>query len=274
MNTNQSNQTLTPTTPNQETINTSSFTQTPVQPEPPKKKAPWLLISIIVLLLSATGVLGYKYYELQQKVEKLQQPTPLPTPQLVVSSPSPLQTSQGESLNVENYAYNNFSFTYTDDWILSDMSSSDKFPLKARLDPLYSGDKVVSLSKNNLYLIITIDKESEGSAGGIFIDDSDYNEFTSSRDKVLIGDSTFYLLKEHPATPTLIESHSGPYMWGALSEYIPNKKTGSGNVFKGHEDIIKRGEYIYNFIITSEEGGTTDQQLQQEIINMLESIKW
>jgi len=34
-----------------------------------KKKTPWLLISLVVLLLSATGVLGYKYYQVKQQLD-------------------------------------------------------------------------------------------------------------------------------------------------------------------------------------------------------------
>jgi len=71
--------------------NNSPVTQTSTQPSL-KKKTPWLLISIIVLLLSATGVLGYKYYELQQRVDKLQLSTPQPSPQLVANSPLPKQS--------------------------------------------------------------------------------------------------------------------------------------------------------------------------------------
>ena len=66
MNTNQPNQ---PQAPQNESINTPSFTQTPVRPSTPKKKAPWLLIFIIVFLLGVIGVLGYEYYKLQQSIE-------------------------------------------------------------------------------------------------------------------------------------------------------------------------------------------------------------
>lgn len=60
-------------------------------PQPaPKNKTPWLLVFVIVLLLSATGVLGYKYYEVKQQLDRQLQPTPIPSPQLVISSPSPV----------------------------------------------------------------------------------------------------------------------------------------------------------------------------------------
>ena len=113
MNTNQPNQPQTPTTPNPETINSSSFTQTPVQPPPPKKKTPWLLIAIIILLLSVTGVLGYKYYELKQQMDN-QQTTPSPSPQLVVSSPSPITSPSTELDPMAGWkTYNNSRFNYS-----------------------------------------------------------------------------------------------------------------------------------------------------------------
>ncbi|MBU1200788.1 hypothetical protein KJ953_04660 [Patescibacteria group bacterium] len=49
----------------------------PQQPTSPKKK-PWTLISLVVLLISVTGVLGYKSYQVKQPLEN-QQPTPLPS---------------------------------------------------------------------------------------------------------------------------------------------------------------------------------------------------
>ncbi|MFH1280624.1 MAG: hypothetical protein ABII08_03385 [Candidatus Beckwithbacteria bacterium] len=57
-------------TPTPQPTNTPPDTQTP--PPTLKKKKPWLLISLVVLLLSATGVLGYKYYEVKQQLNKQQ----------------------------------------------------------------------------------------------------------------------------------------------------------------------------------------------------------
>jgi hypothetical protein len=116
METNQSNQPQTPTTSNSDTINTPSFTQTPVQPPSLKKKTPWLLASIIIVLLSATGVLGYKYYELKQQLNNQQEnPTPLPSPQLVVSSPSPIVSPATEvdpTAGWKTYTSQNMSITF------------------------------------------------------------------------------------------------------------------------------------------------------------------
>ena len=107
MNTNQPNQTTTPPAPSVQPTNPPPTTQIPPQPAP-KKKKPWVLISIIVLLLSVTGVLGFKYYELKQQLNN-QQPTPIPSPQLVVSSP----TSTLELVpNLETYTDKNYSFEY------------------------------------------------------------------------------------------------------------------------------------------------------------------
>lgn len=75
------------TQPTPKQNNTPPTTQTPPQPKP-KKKTPWILISIVVFLLGAIGVLGYKFYQAKQKLDN-QQSTPLSSPQLVTSSPSP-----------------------------------------------------------------------------------------------------------------------------------------------------------------------------------------
>jgi hypothetical protein len=158
--------------------------------------------------------------------------------------------------------------------LLSDISTDKNFPIKERLDNLYGSDKVISLNKNGIYLIITIEQESEGGTGGIFPDDEQYNKFIANKDLVMIDGSTFYLKKSNLDIPSLLKSHGGPYMWSALVEYLPKKTTGSSNIFKGYENIIKRNGYNYNFIIVSNEGGQTNSELQGEIVNILESIKW
>ena len=194
---------------------------------------------------------------------------------VVINPPPTTQPTSSAPINesaTKNFSYNNFSLNYPEDWTLTDMSTDENFPLKSRLN--FLSEKAIAFNKDSLYLIITIDKGTDGEAGGIFIDDTDYNEFISSKDKVVIQSSTFYLNKDHSDIPSLIEAHSGPWGWSALSEYIPNKTTQSGKVFKGFENIIKRNGYTYNFIITSNKGGSTNPQLQGEIIDILETIKW
>lgn len=191
--------------------------------------------------------------------------------------PSPiLQLTPSVTINkttTKNFSFKNFSLNYQSDWKLMDMSIDENFPLKQRLnEPLL--EKVIALNKAGLYLIITINRGVEGESGGIFLDDADYNKFISTKDRVVIQDSTFYLSKDHESIRSLLEAHSGTWGWSALQEYIPNKTTQSGQVLKGYENIIKRNGYTYNFIITSNDGGPTNSQLQGEIIDILETIKW
>jgi len=191
-----------------------------------------------------------------------------------VTSPTPQPTSSlpMNKLTTKDFSYNNFSLNYPNSWTLMDMSTDENFPLKSKLNSL--SEKAIALNKGSLYLIITIDKGTDGEAGGIFFNDTDYNEFISSEDKVVIQNSTFYLNKDYNDISSLIEAHSGPWGWSALSEYVPNKTTQSGKVFKGYENIIKRNGYTYNFIIASNKVGSTNPQLQGEIIDILETIKW
>ena len=115
MNTTQTSQSQTPTTPSLQPINTPSFTQTPVQSPTPTTKKPWLLISLVVLLLSVTSVLGYKYYELKQQVDNQPQPPPLFSPQLVVSSPSPVTSPTTEvdpTVGWKTYTNTEYGFSF------------------------------------------------------------------------------------------------------------------------------------------------------------------
>lgn len=263
----------------------SNLTETAVQQPVGSNNSKLLVIVVISVLVTAMAIGSVVYFWQKSTNEKVindlkQEITTLrnQASRVDTTQTTPLPTSQTESLvpkdqsTSSKFSYNNFSLSYPDDWTLLDMSTSEVFPLKERLASL--SNKAIALSKDGLYLIITIDQESEGGAGGIFIGDSDYNEFISSKDKVVIEGSVFYLNKNHSNIPSLLEAHSGPWMWSALAEYIPSKTTESGNVFRGYENVIKRNGYMYNFIITSNNGGDTDPQLQREIIDILETIAW
>ena len=64
------------------------FTQTPVEPEPPKKSYTWLIVIVIIFLLAGSSVLTYKYYQLKHQVTQTQpSPSPSATP-IVQSQPS------------------------------------------------------------------------------------------------------------------------------------------------------------------------------------------
>ncbi|MEA3355346.1 MAG: hypothetical protein U9Q63_02600 [Patescibacteria group bacterium] len=69
-------------------------------PLTPKKKKPWLLITVVVLLLGVIGVLGYKYYQLKQQTDKEQsqiQSVESPTPKLTIT-----KKPYTENTNVSN----------------------------------------------------------------------------------------------------------------------------------------------------------------------------
>lgn len=98
----------TTSTSNPQTVNTPLTTQVPT-PLTLKKKKPWLLITLVVLLLGTTGTFAYKYYQLKQQVDD--QSTLLPSSQLVVSSPSPESTSSDSgSFQQGSYQNNKFGF--------------------------------------------------------------------------------------------------------------------------------------------------------------------
>jgi len=117
METNQTNQNPTPIPPSTQPENTP-----PTQTPPPKTKKPYLLISLVVLLLGATGTFAYKYYQVKQQLDN-QQSTPLPSPQLVVSSPSPVISPTSEIDPTSNWEIyenktQNFSYKCPTNWKL------------------------------------------------------------------------------------------------------------------------------------------------------------
>lgn len=257
----------------------------PITPEQPKKTLqPVLMVLGGFLLLSLGGIGGYYMATNPLALVGTQACTMEAkicpdgssvgrTGPTCEFAPCPTPTTQ-ISTEGKTFIYNDFSISYPDDWVLQDMSTGEDFPLKERLYSLYSSDKVIALSKNRVHVIITIEHTTEGGSEGIFASDEEYNNYVSGLDRVVIGNSTFYLSKRHEKLSSLSESHAGPYGWSALVEYIPNKQLQSGETFRGYDTVIKRNGYSYNFIIVSAEGGTTNPQLQKEIIGILETINW
>jgi hypothetical protein len=233
-----------------------------------------LPIAIIIIFFFVVGFFFYQSYQsAKQKAQKTQE---LSNKAIATVTPPPT-TENTEAIvtpavHGSTFKYMNFSISYPESWTFLDRSTNDNFPLKERLS-IYESGKVVALNKEGIYLIVAIEEETEGGAGGIFIDDEDYNNFISNRDKVIIGNTMFYLSRTHSAIGVLQESHSGPYEWSSLTEFIPSKSTPSG-IYRGYEDIIKRNGYAYNFIVVSENADSTPTKIQNEIISILETIRW
>jgi hypothetical protein len=233
-----------------------------------------LPIVIIVVLLLVVGFFFYQNFQSANQQAQLNQErsdralatvTPPPETNEDVNTVTP-------AVYERTFKYMDFLMGYPEDWTLLDMSTSDTFPLKERLS-LYKSGKVVALNKEGIYLIVAIEKETEGGAGGIFLDDEHYNDFISDRDKVVIENSIFYLSRTHSAIDSLQESHGGPYGWSSLTEFVPSKSTPSGS-YRGSEDVIKRNGHAFVFIVVSEKGGNTPTQIQEEIVSILETIEW
>ncbi len=149
-------------TPTPQPTNTLPTTQAP--PTIPKNKTPWLLISLVVFLFSATGVLGYKYYEVKQQLDK-QQSTPLPSPQLVVSSPSPVISPTSEvdpTASWKTYTNKEYklSFEYPSNWKLNCTASQDNTWLSRNMCDITAPDTVIDHGyiSSGAYFVIGIDK--------------------------------------------------------------------------------------------------------------------
>jgi hypothetical protein len=233
-----------------------------------------LLVLITVVLL---GVVSYEVYK-DYQTHKLQGVNNLKSNQKTglfpVDSSSIGESQKNPSDLINKFSYMNFSLNYPKNWVLLEMSKTSSFPLQTRLSPLYKNDKVIALKNGSIYLIITIEKEKDCSAGGIFINQQYYEKFVSERDKLSITQTTFYLNRDYSSISSLEGSEGGPYMWSAWSEFIPEKVTGSGTVSRGYENVVKRNGYMYNLIIVGNNRGTTSPLIQSEIVSILESINW
>lgn len=260
----------------------------PTQPNtPPIQSAPQVPISspstnwgkiLIFVFLGLVVVAGSVFVGIQigNKQTANQRPITEQTtvfPTQVVINPTIVTTTKAISptINEQTFTYKNFSFTYPNSWKFLSKDIDNNFPLK---DRLIFDEKIIAIEKDGIYLIVNISKEGQLEAGGIFITDKDYNDFINEKNEVAIDEKTFYLAKNHPSLSVLKDAHSGPAVWGALSEYIPSKSTGSGNIFRGYEQIIKKNGYMYNIIVVGQQEEKTPTEIQTSIIQILESIKW
>lgn len=185
----------------------------------------------------------------------------------IISSPPPA----GEGDETGKFGYGSFSLSYPNDWRFLSRDEDENFPLKERLS---FDEKVVALEKNGIYLIVNISKADQMESGGIFTNDTEFNEFAKDKELLRIEDTTFYLMKSHPSVSSLENSHSGSAGWGSLIEYVPSKMTASGNIFNGYESIIKRNGQMFNFILVGESEGQTPVSIQNDLKEILQSIKW
>lgn len=122
---------------NEATSNLQSVNTSPAVATPPsqlsvasKKSVIWLLIGLVILLLGATGVLAYKYYELKQQFDN-QRPTPSAQPtEATIATPSltqPPSPTASPTINLKAYSNENhgFSFNYPQSWQIDDIQGPD-----------------------------------------------------------------------------------------------------------------------------------------------------
>ncbi|MBP9781520.1 hypothetical protein KBC89_02600 [Candidatus Woesebacteria bacterium] len=197
------------------------------------------------------------------------------TPSQIPSTTDTITKPSASPTESSNATYNTqlISISYPKDWIHLTNEEYTSFPLIDLLTfPNEINKEIIVLQKDDISLIITMSKADQLEAGGIFSSDQEYSEFIQSHDLVTIQGETYYLSRIHSSLSNLLSAHSGPAAWGVLSEYIPSKMTGSGNIFKGYEQIIKKNGNMYNFIVVGETEAPTPTKLQTEIIEILESI--
>lgn len=249
------------TTPQEEVIKQPPITSKPLPTPVKPNKAP-MIVMVVVTTLSLL-LSGYFVYQNIQLKKQITQPT------------SPTVTTETSDLTTDWKTYNdnvsNFSLKYPNSWKLLDRSIDDDFPLKNRLS---SSSKAIALEKDGIYLIITIERETGGESGGIFVADGEYVEFTANKSKVVIVDKDYYLSKSHPSISTLEQSHSGSYGWGSFFEIIPNKIVPSGESFIGYENVIHKSGYEYNFILVGQDDSASPPEIQSNLIEILKTIVW
>ena len=257
----------------------------PVNPEKPKTN--YLMIGGIVL--ACFVIFGFGGYYLGKQSNKIQNTTTnneaFPTNTPVTSTQSILPSTTPSSSGKSNYAYGSFSFSYPKTWQLSENTTNPSFFVQNKMtgsDIQGFFDHVVLLQNGDYYLLIGIDTHKTGAeVGGIYVSDTDYQDYIKNCDEISIQGKRFLLWKNHTSLTQWNDPQreAGIYALGSLSEYIPNKVTNNENkTFNGYDDYIQnKNSNSYMFIKLSKTGSgaeLTPASIQSDIKEMLESVKW
>lgn len=105
--------------PNQNSMTPVSPIATYPTPQPaPISQTPWMLISLIVILLGVASYFGYQNYQLNQQLTRQQSTS---APSATINSPSPLPISSAVTDPTTSWIkysdnLNNFTFKYPNSW--------------------------------------------------------------------------------------------------------------------------------------------------------------
>lgn len=264
--------------------NTQQIGQNPVsQPvlTPEKPKTNYLMIGGAVLVCFV--LFGFGGFYLGKQSSKTQDITtgnyslPTNTPTTPTQSTYPSVTPS--TSNKSTYTYGTFSFSYPKTWQLSENTTNSDFFTKNNLKGF---DRMILLQNGEFYFLIGIDTHKTGAeVGGIYVSDTDYQDYIKNRDEISIQGKRFLLWKNHTSLTQWNDPQreAGIYALASLSEYIPNKVTNEQNkTFNGHDDYIQnKNGNAYMFIKLSKTGSDaelTPASIQSDIKGVLESIKW
>ncbi len=113
-----------------------------------------MLVGIILLCIVMLGSVAV--YALQKKTDEVQPAS------LSKVATQPLEEAQVvEYPEYTVFKHNNFEMQYLSGWIVSDLQQDENFPLKERLQTLYEAQNAIAFSKNDTYLIITLEAAPE-----------------------------------------------------------------------------------------------------------------
>ncbi|MCA9382031.1 hypothetical protein KC660_01330 [Candidatus Dojkabacteria bacterium] len=228
-----------------------------------------------VLLIVGLGFAGY-YYGTKQNAEKPANETTNTSNQTQNTNESAANdNSTNEKAKSTTYTYKTFSFEYPDTWNVFDSKSNPDFFTENNLD-IY--DFGVIAQQEDYMLFFAINDTQNLHGGGIFLTSDEEETFKSVRTKLSIQGEEFYLGKEHFLLSNLTsEDATLPVNQSTLEQFQAKKVTNDNGTFNGYTETIEKGSYDY--LIEKIYSGTssnvlTPEAVQQEMVDILETIKW
>lgn len=262
-------------------LNATNSQVTPVSPEFPTKKSsllPLLVGAVIGALIF--GLLGFYIGRMSLLPVGPSQPESISQKSdaavlLPDGSTSAFPTTQPTSKE-HVFTHAQFSMTYPEGWVVSDVATHPELSAdtKERLNWYNQGDasRLVGFTKNGLLLAISISPlQTKPAPSGGFTSETQLQEHLDRTVPVSIAGSTnLYLYDEVSTYPSTTDGDGG--FGGSLIELFDSTKPGV--FYKEYADLIWRNGYRYDFYLFDADGGVVDPALKQELIQMLETIRW
>jgi hypothetical protein len=174
-----------------------------------------------------------------------------------------------------------FSMKVPTDWDFYNSIDNKNYITSLGFTVTDNDQKYIMLLEKDVYTVYigSIVTETSPKSGGIFSDDEELEEFKEEHTVVSIDGEEYYLPNKHTPLSNLTDPniHGGVIFSSAMENITEDGVVNEqGTVYDARTTDLyqKPCNYIISKFAEVEERGETDPEIQQEIVDILETITW